>query len=115
MGKTGRVNQNYSYEFKLKAVELYLSGCSGGYIQVSKSLGMRSKTQLQNWVKLYQENPELLKTDGRHLGYKDGVKKGRPKKINLDELDKDEQIRILKMEVDVLKKAKALRTIFGER
>ena len=71
----------------------------------AKTLGMSSKTQLFNWVKLHRENPELLKTDGRHLGNKDGIKKGRPKKINLDELDKDEQIRLLKMEIDVLKKA----------
>ena len=75
------------------------------YGKYCKALGMSSKTQLFNWVKLHRKNPELLKTDGRHLGNKDGIKKGRPKKINLDELDKDEQIRLLKMEIDVLKKA----------
>ena len=115
MGKTGRKNQNYSYEFKINAVETYLSGKYGGMGNTAKTLGMSSKTQLFNWVKLHRENPELLKTDGRHLGNKDGIKKGRPKKINLDELDKDEQIRLLKMEIDVLKKAKALRKSFGER
>ena len=30
MGKTGRKNQNYSYEFKINAVETYLSGKYGG-------------------------------------------------------------------------------------
>ena len=92
MGKTGRKNQNYSYEFKINAVETYLSGKYGGMGNTAKALGMSSKTQLFNWVKLHRENPELLKTDGRHLGNKDGIKKGRPKKINLDELDKDEQL-----------------------
>ena len=115
MGKTGRKNQNYSYDFKINAVETYLSGKYGGMENTAKALGMPSKTQLLNWIKLYRENQELLKTDGRRLGQKDGVKKGRPKKINLDELDKDEQIRLLKMEIDVLKKAKALRKNFGER
>jgi len=92
MGKTGRKNQNYSCEFKINAVETYLSGKYGGMGNTAKDLGMSSKTQLFNWVKLHRENPELLKTDGRHLGNKDGNKKGGPKKINLDELDKDEQI-----------------------
>ena len=115
MGKTGRKNQNYSYEFKINAVEMYLSGEYGGMENIAKALGMPSKTPLLNWVKLYRENPELLKRDGRHLGKSDGIKKGRPKKINLDDFDKDEQIRILKIEIDVLKKAKALRKSFGER
>lgn len=115
MGKTGRVNQHHSYEFKINAVETYLSGKYGGARNTAKVLGIPNKTQLINWKNLYLENPELLKADGRRLGKKDGVIKGRPKKINLDELDKDEQIRLLKMEIDVLKKAKALRKNFGER
>lgn len=114
MGKTGRTNQNYSYEFKINAVETYLSGKYGGLEKTSKALGMPDKTQLLKWKNIYFENPELLKIDGRRLGKKEGAKKGRPKKINLDELDKDEQIRLLKMEIDVLKKAKALRKNFGE-
>lgn len=115
MGKTGRKNQNYSYEFKINAVESYLSGKYGSMRKTAEALGMTDKSQLLVWKKLYLENPELLKTDGRQLGKKDGIKKGRPKKINLDEFDKDEQIRRLKMEIDVLKKAKALRKSFGER
>lgn len=115
MGKTGRKNQNYSYEFKINAVETYLSGKYGGMRKTAEALGMPDKTQLLVWKNLYFDNPELLKTDGRRLGKKDGVIKGRPKKINLDELDKDDQIRLLKMEIDILKKAQALRKNFGER
>jgi hypothetical protein len=42
------------------------------------------------------------------------VKKGRPKKVKLNELTKDEQIEHLKMENAILKKAKALRKSYGE-
>ena len=114
MGKTGRVNNKYSPEFKKEAVEKYLSGELGGYICAARTLGLKSKTQLQEWTKQYRKDPELLNTDGRTLGTKDSVKKGRPKKVNVDELDKDEQIEYLKMENAILKKAKALRQSYGE-
>ena len=113
MGKTGRKNNSYSAEFKLKAVEQYLNGEIGGITIAARKLGLRSKSQLRRWVKLYRQDPELLKKDGRKLGNKDGVRKGRPKKV--DELSKDEQIEYLKMENAILKKAKALRKNYGER
>ncbi len=111
----GKPNNRYSYDFKKEAVEKYLGGKIGGYTIASRKLGLRSKNQLQTWVKLYREDPELLKKDGRKLGKKDGVNKGRPKKADLDELSKDEQIEYLKMEIAILKKAKALRQDYGER
>ena len=80
----------------------------------SRELGLRSREQLRQWTKLYQQDPELLKKDGRHLGKKDGVQKGRPKKVNLEELSLEEQIEQLKMENAVLKKVKALRKNYGE-
>ena len=110
----GKPNNKYSPEFKKEAVEKYLSGLYGGYDLLSKELGLRSSRQLKVWVKIYREDPELLKQDGRQLGKKDGVKKGRPKRIKLDELSKDEQIEYLKMENAVLKKVKALRKNYGE-
>ena len=115
MGKTGRTNNKYSPEFKKEAVEKFLSGELGSYANAARSMGLRSKAQLQRWVKLYKEDPELLNTDGRTLGAKDGVKKGRPKKVKIEELDKDAQIEYLKMENAILKKVKALRQSFGER
>jgi len=48
------------------------------------------------------------------LGKKDGIQKGRPKKVKLDELSKDELIEHLKMENAILKKVKALRKNYGE-
>ena len=115
MGKTGRKNNKYSYEFKKEAVEKYLSGEFGGCVKATKKLGLRSNTQLLSWVKLYKQNPELLKQDNRgKASIKDGVKKEKPKKVKLDELNKDEQIEYLKMENAILKKAKALRKSYGE-
>lgn len=111
---TGKPNKKYSAEFKKEAVEKYLSGLYGGYDLLSRKLGLRSSRQLKVWVKLYQQDPELLKQDGRHLGKKDGVQKGRTKKVKPDELSKDELIEHLKMENAVLKKVKALRKNYGE-
>ena len=115
MGKTGRINNKYSPEFKKEAVEKYLNGEIGGLTIAARSLGLRSKEQLRKWAGLYKEDPELLKRDGRgKASARDGVKKGRKKKVNLEELSKDEQIEYLKMENAVLKKAKALRQNCGE-
>ena len=110
----GKPNNKYSYEFKKEAVEKYLSGEIGGQTVAARRLGLRSHKQLQDWIKLYKEDPELLKQDGRKLGKKDGVQKGRPKQKDLDAMTKDEQIEYLKMEAAVLKKAKALRKNYGE-
>jgi D-alanyl-D-alanine carboxypeptidase len=69
----------------------------------------------KHWLRLYKENPDLLKQDNRgKASKKDGVRKGRPKKVILDELSKDEQIEYLKMENAILKKVKALRKDYGE-
>jgi hypothetical protein len=66
-------------------------------------------------VKLYRQDPELLKQNNRgKASLKDGVRKGRPKQIKLDEMSKDEQIEYLKMENAILKKVKALRKNYGE-
>ncbi len=110
----GKPNNKYSPEFKKEAVEKYLSGKLGGIEIVARKLGLRSDRQLRNWIKLYRQDPELLNQDGRKLGKKDGVQKGRPKKLKLDELSLEEQIEQLKMENAVLKKAKALRKNYGE-
>ena len=110
----GKPNNKYSPEFKKEAAEKYLSGEYGGYYLLSRELGLRSSRQLREWVELYRQDPELLKQDGRHLGKKDGVQKGRPKKVKLEELSLEEQVEHLKMENAILKKVKALRKDYGE-
>ena len=110
----GKTNNKYSPEFKKEAVEKYLSGLYGGYDLLSRELGLRSSRQLKDWVRKYLLDPKLLDQDGRHLGKKDGVQKGKPKKVNLEELSLEEQVEHLKMENAILKKAKALRKNYGE-
>ena len=116
MGKTGRKNRKYSPEFKKEAVEKYLSGELGGMTTACGKLGLKGHKRLQDWIRLYREDPELLKLDGRgKASAKDGIRKGRPKKFKPDEMSKDAQIEYLKMENAILKKAKALRKDYGER
>ena len=110
----GKPNNKYSYEFKKEAVEKYFTGQYGGYDILGARLGLRSSKQLRDWVKLYRQDPDLLKQDGRTLRKKDGVRKGKPKNVDTDELSKDEQIEYLKMENAILKKVKALRKDYGE-
>ena len=51
-------NQNYSSEFKEMIVLEYLSG-KGSYNDIAAKYNLRSKSQLQNWVLLYNANREL--------------------------------------------------------
>ncbi len=98
MAKKGSKFKKYSPEFKKEAVERYLSGELGGTTTAVRKLGLKSDRQLHDWIKLYKEDPELLKQDNRgKASLKDGVRKGRPKQVKLDELSKDEQIEYLKM------------------
>ena len=114
MAKKGTKFNKYTPEFKKEAVERYLSGELGGMTSAVRKLGLKSDRQLSDWIKLYRRDPELLKQDGRRLGKKDGVRKGRPKQVKLDEMTKDEQIEYLKMENAILKKVRALRKDYGE-
>ena len=116
MAKKGTKFNKYTPEFKREAVEKYLSGELGGMTTATRKLGLKSHRQLINWIKLYKQDPELLKQNNRgKASLKDGVRKGRPKQVKLDEMSKDEQIEYLKMENAILKKAKALRKNYGER
>ena len=47
-----RTNQTYTTEFKLEVVQAYLNG-EGGYKAIAQKYGIRSKTQVENWVKRY--------------------------------------------------------------
>ena len=106
MAKKGTKHRSYNYEFKISAVEGYFSGKYGGRIQLAKKLGIPEGT-LNNWLRKYRKDPELLREDNRG-------NKGQPKKVDFESMRKDEQIEHLKIEVEVLKKLKALRRNKGE-
>lgn len=51
-------NARYTKEFKLKLVELYLLG-KGSYSELADTYGLRSRSQLENWVSKYNSHIEL--------------------------------------------------------
>jgi transposase-like protein len=61
-------NQSYSPELKLQAVQAYLAG-QGSLQVIASRYGLRSKTQLQRWIKMYNEGRDFRqgKLGGRHM------------------------------------------------
>ena len=104
MAKKGQKFKSYTKEFKIKVAEAYLSGEYGGNQAVAKHFKLNNEKRVRDWVKIYKEKgPEAfsVETRGRNLS-------GRPKTIKLDEMTLEQQVEYLKMEVDILKKVKAL-------
>lgn len=69
---TTNINNRYNTELKTAAVEAYLRG-EGSQLDICKKFNIHSKTQLQNWVTLYNN------------GHKDFRAKGRGRRINMTE------------------------------
>lgn len=62
-----RKNKNYPAELKYQAVGDYLSG-KGSLREICRKYEIRSKRQLQNWIKLYNGHKELKHyTGGSHM------------------------------------------------
>ena len=99
-----KINTNYSKEFKLSVVKRYLDGI-GGYGSVAKEMGVKSDTQVRSWVIKYQELGKVA-FDEETRGKAKGGRKGRPK-TNFSSLE--EENKYLKMEVEYLKKLRALQ------
>ena len=89
MGATGltaiRINNSYSAELKTQAVEAYLRG-EGGLMELCKKFKLRSKKQLQDWIKMYNGHKELRASGGQGRGIY--MTKGRTTKL-------DERIEIV--------------------
>jgi len=71
MGPSGLVpvhtNNRYSIELKTAAVEAYLRG-EGSQLEISKRYNIRSRTQLRDWITLYNGHRDLRATGGRGRG-----------------------------------------------
>jgi len=105
MAKKGSKFNHYTPEFKTKVVETYLSGEFGGSKKLAKHFGIPSSWTIDSWVNKYKKyGPEAFSVESRGRS-----SKGRRKKINFEEMTKDEQIAYLRMENDILKIVKALR------
>lgn len=60
-------SSQYSVELKTAATEAYLRG-EGSYLQICKRYHIRSTTQLQDWVTMYNGHKELRGTGGQGRG-----------------------------------------------
>ena len=76
----------YSEDLKLKAVHSYLSG-EGSQVDICLKYGIKSKTQLQNWIKRYNAHEDL--NSQKRSGGGSYMKQGR-------ETTQEERIRIVK-------------------
>lgn len=100
---SNKTYKNYNKDFKLKAIKMYLDEGFSSY-QVASKLNIKSKTQVINWVKQFQEKGEAS-FDIENRGRATGGKKGRPK-TKFKSLE--EEVEYLRMEVEFLKKLRAL-------
>jgi transposase-like protein len=71
MGPSGlaavKTNNRYSTELKIAAVEAYLRG-EESLVEICKKYCIRSKTQLLDWITLYNGHNELRATGGQGRG-----------------------------------------------
>lgn len=103
MAKKGTKFSKYSHEFKLEAVRLYTEDHLS-YKTIVEILGLKSRTQVANWVKKLSVNEPL--TDQRRNPV---LKRGREKKYFSS---KEEELIYIKAERDYLKKL--YQNLFGE-
>ena len=76
-------NRKYPSELKESAVKAYLNG-EGSHAEICKKYGISSRTQLQNWIKVYNNShrelrssrgrgSEIYMTKGRNTTYEERV------------------------------------------
>ena len=105
MAKKGQKFKNYPAEFKIEVVEAYLSGKYGGVDPITKKYDLKTNRRVCEWLKIYKkQGPDgfLYETRGR-------ISKGKGRSKKLENMTLEEQVEFLKMEVDILKKVRALQ------
>ncbi|WP_238600986.1 transposase, partial [Bacillus cereus] len=101
MVKKGDKFQTYSDELKIQVVKSYLNG-EGSLSAIAKKYKLRSRTQLMNWVRKYQETGDISDLRGKNGG-NNGLKnllKGRSR----TKFDSIEELEYYKAQVAYLKK-----------
>jgi transposase-like protein len=94
------MGKHYPEELKIKVVKDYLSGSR--HCEVIRKYGIE-RTRLPIWVKQYQETGRCEDRTGRKAS-------GRPQKVDPETMTKDEYIRYLEMENDILKRLSSLNS-----
>lgn len=95
---------DYPIEFKERAVRMYLDG-EGSYQELSERLGLKSNTQLKNWVRKALAGESLEDGRGKALY---ATRKGRPKTTFTSP---EEELAYVKAELEYVKKL--YRSRFG--
>lgn len=106
MAKKGQTFVKHSEETKQRAIDLYENG-GLSYQAVADALGIRSSTQVKNWVKKYRNNESLLDQRGKQTASHPFIGRPRTKFSSLEE-ERD----YLKAQVEFLKKRNP--NLFGE-
>lgn len=99
MAKKGQTFQRYAEDFKRKAVMMYENG-GKSYQTLANELGLRSSTQLKDWVKKYKQGEPLddqREKEAREFSPFIGVPKTKFKTV-------EEERDYLKAQVEYLKK-----------
>jgi len=94
--------QTYSDELKIQVVESFLND-EGSQSAIAKKYGLKSRTQLMDWVQKYQETGGISDSRGKNNGNK-GFKnplKGRSR-TKFDSME--EELEYYKAQVAYLKK-----------
>ncbi|QHK00328.1 hypothetical protein C7M17_04133 [Bacillus subtilis] len=99
MARKGQHFQHYTKEFKMKAVKMYEEG-NKSYNTLAEELGLRSSTQLKNWVKTYREGKSFDDQRGKDTKSENPFI-GRPKTTFKSV---EEERDYLKAQVEYLKK-----------
>jgi transposase len=103
LAKKGQKFINYSFEFKLSAVNKYFEG-EMGYKALAKDLGLPDHTYIRRWVISFKKLGEEGLIDRR--GKSTSPYKGRSR---TQSMSLEEENRILKMENEFLKKLRAFQ------
>ncbi len=101
MATKGQVFQKYDLAFKIELVERYLRGEVGGVKRAAREAGLKSSTQLRNWIKKYQAG-ELTEAAVDQRGRSGGGNKHRHPRTRFESTE--DEIAYLRLENEYLKK-----------
>jgi len=96
----------YTIEEKEKILELYLSGeKTSNELALEYNLG--SPKRIRKWRDMKLRDGRII--DGRGRNVEGGKKKGRPKSVQLEDMNKEELIKHIRMIEDIKKAMAYLR------
>lgn len=97
----------YTLEEKEKILELYLSGEKSS-VELAREYDLGNPKKIREWRDMKLRDGRLIDRRGRNI--EGGKKKGRPQSVKIEDMNKDELIKHIRM-IEAIKKAMAyLRT-----